>query len=114
MIIYYNPDCSKCQSALNILKENNCEIEIRDYLKIPPSRSEIKEILSKLNCKVLDIVRKKESLFIEKFENKNLSEEEWIDVLIKNPILIERPIVISGNKAIIGRPPEKVIDLLNS
>jgi arsenate reductase len=112
--IYFNTECSKCNSALDILNGAHCEIEIKEYLKNPPTKAEIKEVLFKLNCSVQDIIRKKEPLFIENFSDKHLSEEEWINVLIENPILIERPIIISGNKAIIGRPPERVIELLNS
>jgi arsenate reductase len=112
MIIYFNPDCSKCNEALDVLKQNHCELTIRNYLTEPPTSSELKELLKKLNCKVTDIVRKKEPLFIEKFEGKNFNDEEWFDILSTNPILIERPIVINGNKAIIGRPPQLVLDII--
>ena len=112
MIIFHNTRCSKSREALELLKENNCEIEIRDYLNIPPSKKEIKEILSMLNCKPIDIVRKTEALFIEKYKNEKITDAKWIEILSKNPILIERPIVIDGDKAVIGRPPKLVIDLI--
>ena len=113
MIIYHNTRCSKSREALELLKENNCEIQIRDYLNIPPSKKELKEILSLLNCKPLDIVRKNETLFVEEYKGKTITDAKWIDILSKNPILIERPIVIDGDKAVIGRPPKLVIDLIN-
>lgn len=111
--ILYNPRCSKCREALSFLEGENCEIEIKEYLKESLSKKEIKDILSKLGLKANDIVRKKEPIFIEKFKNKSFTNDEWIQILIENPILIERPIVIDGYKAIVGRPPELVIDLVN-
>ena len=110
--ILHNPRCGKSREALGLLKEENCEIEIIEYLKETPNKKELKLILSKLGLKAFDIVRKKEALFIEKFKDKKFTNDEWIQLLIENPILIERPIVIDGYKAVIGRPPELVIDLL--
>lgn len=110
--IFYNPDCSKCREAMDLLEEGSCEIEVVEYLKNVPSREEIKEVLSKLGLKPLDLIRQKEAVFQEKFSAKNLSDEEWITALIENPELIERPILIDGNRAIIGRPPSLVVDLL--
>lgn len=112
MIIFHNNRCSKSREALELLKQNNCEIEIRDYLNIPPSQKEIKEILELLKCKPIDIVRKTETLYKENFKDKKITDKNWIEILSKNPILIERPIVIDGNKAVIGRPPALVIDLI--
>ncbi len=111
--ILYNPRCRKCREALSFLEGENCEIEIKEYLKDTLSKNEIKDLLSKLGLKAIDIVRKKEPIFLEKFKNKIFTNEEWIQLLIENPILIERPIVIDGYKAIVGRPPELVIDLIN-
>lgn len=110
--ILYNPRCGKCREALSLLESESCEIEIIEYLKNIPTKKELKTILSKLGLKAFDIVRKKEAIYLEKFKNKTFTNEEWIQLLIENPILIERPIVIDGYKAIIGRPPELVIDLL--
>jgi arsenate reductase (glutaredoxin) len=111
--ILYNPRCSKCREALSFLEGENCEIEVKEYLKATLTKKELKDILSKLGLKAFDIVRQKEDLFIKKFRNKKFTNEEWIQLLLENPILIERPIVIDGYKAIIGRPPELVIDLIN-
>lgn len=110
--LYYNPRCSKCREALCILEDKGVKTEIIEYLKTPPTEKELKDLLKKLKLKPTDIIRKKEPLFEKKFKNKKFSDTEWIKVLCKNPILIERPIAIEGNKAIIGRPPERVIDLL--
>ena len=111
--ILYNPRCSKCREALSFLEGENCEIEIKEYLKDTLTKKELKNILAKLVLKAFDIVRQKEDLFLKKFKNKKFTNEEWIQLLIENPTLIERPIVIDGYKAIIGRPPELVIDLLH-
>lgn len=112
MIIYYNPRCSKCREALDLLEKNNCEITFREYLKEPPTKKEVTELLKKLNCKAFDIVRTSEPLYKETFSDKNLTNTQWINVLCKNPILIERPIVIDGEKALVGRPPVTVLNLL--
>ena len=111
--ILYNPRCSKCREALSFLEGENCEIEIKEYLKETLSKKELKDILSKLGLKAFDIVRKKEDLYLKKFKNKTFTNEEWIQLLIENPTLIERPIVIDGYKAVVGRPPELVVDLVN-
>jgi arsenate reductase len=112
MIIYYNPDCSKCNEALGLLQENNCEVQIRNYLADPPTEREIIELIKMLGCKPSAIVRTKEPLFVEKFEGKEISEQEWPRYLAEFPVLIERPIVVEGKTAIIGRPPTLVLELL--
>jgi arsenate reductase (glutaredoxin) len=112
MIIYYNPRCSKCREAKELLEENHCDFEIRDYLAVPPGKKELKELIDKLGCKPMDIVRTKEPLFQEKFAGKKLSAAQVIKILSENPILIERPIVVDGEKAIVGRPPVLVLDLV--
>lgn len=112
MIIYYNPDCSKCKEAKGLMEENNCDFEVREYLKKPPTEKEIKNLLRKLNINAFDLVRKSEPLFIGKFADKDLEETEWITVLSENPILIERPIVIDDDKAVIGRPPILILELV--
>lgn len=96
---------------MGILQDNNIEVEIIDYQKEPPSKEEIKLILQKLNMKAEEIVRKSEPLYKEKFKNSNFNEEEWIQIMMENPKLIERPIVVKGNKAVLGRPPENVKEL---
>lgn len=112
MIIYYNPRCSKCREAKELLEENKCDFEIRDYLATPPGVKELKELVNKLGCKPIDIVRTKEPLFQEKFAGKKLTGAQVLKVLSENPILIERPIVVDGEKAIVGRPPVLILDLV--
>lgn len=112
MIIYHNPRCSKSREAMVILESNNCKIEVREYLKEPPSIKEIKSLLIQLGCKAVDVVRKSEPLYKENYADKKLTEAQWISVLSKNPILIERPILIDGEKAVIGRPVERIINLV--
>jgi arsenate reductase len=112
MIIYYNPQCSKCREALDLLEGENCKVEIRNYLKDPPTRKELKELLKKLGIKAFDLVRTKEQFYKNNYEGKKLSNDEWIRILIDHPELIERPIVVDGEKAVIGRPPVKVLDLV--
>ncbi|MBI3500251.1 MAG: arsenate reductase (glutaredoxin) [Bacteroidetes bacterium] len=105
--IYHNTRCSKSRCALEILGKKKEQIKIIEYLKTPPSEKELKSILKKLGMKAEEIIRRKEPLF-RKFQNKNFSEEQWLKILAANPVLIERPIVVKGNHAIIARPPEKV------
>jgi arsenate reductase (glutaredoxin) len=112
--IFHNPRCTKSRQALALLKENGIEIEVREYLKSAPTKEELKVLLAKLHLKAEDIVRKSEAFYKEKLKGMSLSEEEWIQVFTENPILIERPIVISGNRAVVARPPEKVLELLNT
>ena len=111
--IYHNPRCSKSRTTLDLLKGkvSESDIKIVEYLKRTSTESEIKEILKKLNISAIDLIRNNEADFAE-FKNKKLSEGEYINLLVKYPKLIERPIVIHGDKAIIGRPPEKVLTLV--
>jgi arsenate reductase len=112
IIIYHNPRCSKSREALKLITENNTPVKIIEYLKTPPDFKELKDLLVKLNLKPSQIIRTNEELFKKNFKNKNFSDDEWIKILTENPILIERPIVIKGNKAVIGRPPQIVKDLI--
>jgi arsenate reductase len=110
--IYHNTRCSKSRSALKVLQDEHCEIEIIDYIKNTPSKMQIKNILDKLGLSAVDIVRKKEPIFLKNFKGKSFTNTEWIQILTEHPILIERPIIIDGYKAVIGRPTEIIFDLL--
>ena len=111
--IFHNPRCSKSRQALQLLKDNNCKIEIISYLEIDLKVSLIKDILKKLTLKPRDILRKGEQEYKDNnLKKDNLSEEDLINYMIKYPKLIERPIVMKGDKAVIGRPPEKVLELI--
>lgn len=112
MIIYHNNRCSKSRGALCTLQENGVEPTIINYLENPPTVDELKALLKKLKLKPIDIVRIGEDLFKTKFAKKKMNDEQILKMLSNNPILIERPIVVKGSKAIIARPPEKVLDLL--
>lgn len=111
MKIYHNPRCTKSRETLAILKEEGKDIEIVEYLKEVPTAAELKQLLAKLNMQAEELLRKGEAVYKEKFKGKAFSPEEWIEIMIENPKLIERPIVVNGNKAVIGRPPEKVKEL---
>lgn len=95
-----------------ILNDKNVEPEIIEYLNNPPSIDELKTILDLLKMKPHDLIRTGEAVYKEQFKGKSLSDKEWMEAMVANPKLIERPIVISGNKAVIGRPPEQVLELL--
>lgn len=114
MKIYHNPRCSKSREALKLIRENGVEPEVVFYLKDAPSVSELKDILVKLHLNPGDIIRKEERLYKEKYKNMNFSDEEWLQVMSENPELIQRPLVIENNKAIICRPPENVLEFFTS
>ena len=112
MKIYHNPRCSKSRQTLQLIKDAGADVEIIEYLNAIPTAEDLKTILMKLNLKPTDIIRKGEAVYKEKFKNSNFNDDEWIKILIEYPKLIERPIVVKGNKAILGRPPENVLDLI--
>jgi arsenate reductase len=111
--IYHNPRCSKSRATLTLLQKNGVEPTVVDYLKHPPTAAELKVLLRKLGMKAEQLLRKGEELYQAKWVAKELTETEWIDVLVKHPILIERPIVVLGDRAALGRPPEQVLTLLS-
>lgn len=111
-VIYHNPRCSKSRQALALLEERGVEPEIVEYLTTPPTRAELKALLAKLGLKPEQLVRTGEELYKEKYRGRDLSDAQWLDALTENPILLERPIVVSGGRAVIGRPPEKVLELI--
>ena len=108
MKIYHNPRCSKSRQTLELLREHTDKIEIIEYLKDIPSENQLKEVLSFLDLKPQDVLRKGESIFKENFKGKEFTDDEWIKHMIEYPKLTERPIVIKDNKAVLGRPPENV------
>lgn len=111
-VIYHNKRCGKSRAALVALQDSGAECKVVEYLHKTPSKAELKRILKLLKMKPFDLIRKKESIFTEQFKDKNLSDEEWLDVLIAHPILIERPIVVGENFASIVRSEEKIAELL--
>jgi len=113
MIIYHNPRCSKSRQTLALLEERGVEPTIIKYLESPLDENTIKALLNKLNVEVRTIIRSGEDIYKElELGNIELDEKALISAIIKHPKLLERPIVVKDNKAIIGRPPENVLALL--
>ena len=110
--ILHNPRCSKSRQTLELLRDKGIEPEIIEYLKTPPDREELEAIIDTLGIEPRDLIRRHEALYKELDLDRDLSRNELIDILVRNPKLIERPIVISDGKAAIGRPPEKILDIL--
>jgi arsenate reductase len=110
--IYHNPRCGKSRNCLAFIEAGGQKYEIIKYLDNPPTKEELVSLLKKLNFTPLELVRQKENVWIEKFKNTKMTEEAIIQALVSYPILIERPIVINGDKAIISRDLEKVADFL--
>lgn len=106
--IYHNPRCGKSRNCMLFLEESNNEFEVINYLKTPPTVSELVVLLKKLKFKPIDLVRQKETIWIENYKDKKLTDAEIIQAMAENPILIERPIVIKNGEAIVGRDLEKV------
>ena len=111
-IIYHNPRCGKSRDTLKLLRDKGVEPDVIEYLQAPPTREELRGLLKKLGMKPEALVRKGEEVYKQKFAGKAMSDEQWLDALTKNPILIERPIVVKGTRAVLGRPPENVLELL--
>ena len=110
--VYHNPRCGKSRDCLAFLEQIKHEYQIIKYLENVTTFEELQSIISKLGVKPIELVRQKEKIWIENFKNKTLNDTEIIQAMISNPILIERPIVINGDKAIIARPFDKVISML--
>ncbi len=112
MTIYHNPRCTKSRQTLALIEENGGDFIIKEYLKEPPTKAELKNVIALLGISPEELIRKGEAEFKNNFKGKSLSDDQWIEAMIAYPKLIERPIVIEGDKAVIGRPPENVLELL--
>jgi len=112
MKIYHNPRCSKSRQTLQLINESDKEVEIIEYLNTPPTFDELKSIIDQLGIAPEQLLRKNEAIFKEQFKGKSYSDDEWIQIMIDHPKLIERPIVVEGKKVVLGRPPENVLNLL--
>jgi arsenate reductase (glutaredoxin) len=111
--IYHNPRCSKSRQTLALIEDKGIAPKVVDYLKAPPTVTELKNVLKKLGLRARDIVRKGEARYAELgLKERDVGDDELLALMVANPILIERPIVVSGEKAAIGRPPEAVLDIL--
>jgi arsenate reductase len=111
--IYHNPRCSKSRATLALLREAGIEPQIVEYLETPPSAARLKDIVARLEIKPEQLVRKSENIYKSKYAGKTLTDAQWIDAMAAHPILIERPIVVSGKHAVLGRPPENVLQLID-
>jgi arsenate reductase len=111
--IYHNPRCSKSRQTLGLLTDRGIAPLVIEYLKTPPDAEALKDILALLGKRPRDIMRKGEAVYKELgLADEALSDDDLIEAMVANPILIERPIVLSGGKAALGRPPENVLDIL--
>jgi arsenate reductase (glutaredoxin) len=111
--IYHNPRCAKSRATLQLLESRGIKPNIVDYLQTPPSAAELKAILKKLGIKPRDLLRKGEPRYAELgLKHRQLDDDALIALMVENPILIERPIVVAAGKAAIGRPPEQVLEIL--
>ncbi|WP_344930545.1 arsenate reductase (glutaredoxin) [Aquimarina addita] len=110
--IYHNPRCSKSRQCLAILEEQKEEVTNIKYLDTPLIKEQLTEIIQLLNIQPKELIRTNETIWKEKFKGKDMTDDELIKAMCEHPKLIERPIVIKNNKAIIGRPPEKVTEIL--
>ena len=108
MRIYHNPRCSKSRQSLQLCEEAGSEIEVVEYLKIPFDEVVLYDLLKKLGMKAHDIIRTKEEVYSQLELSVDSTEEEIIAAIIKYPVLLERPIVVKGDRAVIGRPPENI------
>jgi len=113
MKIYHNPRCSKSRKTLTLIQEKGKEVEIIEYLKSPPTFEDLKLILEKLDISPIDLIRHKEEVWEEEYKGRELKDDEIIQAIVNHPKIMERPIVINEMKAIIGRPPENVLEIID-
>ena len=111
--LYHNPRCSKSRETLALLKERGVEPRVVEYLQTPPTREELKEVLAALGLSPRELMRKKEAPYAELgLDDPKWSDEELVDFMVKHPILIERPILVTDKGVRVGRPPESVLEIL--
>ena len=111
--IYHNPRCSKSRQTLQLLQDNGIEPEVVLYLENPPSRETLGELLQKLGIGARELMRTGEDAYKElQLKDKSLGDEQLLDAMVQHPILIQRPIVVNDDRAVLGRPPENVLELL--
>lgn len=111
--IYHNPRCSKSRACLDLLREHSVEPEVIEYLATPPDHTRLRELVNALGISAHDLVRRGEQAWAESGLGDDASEAQVIAALVAAPILIERPIIVNGERAVIGRPPENVLSLLD-
>jgi arsenate reductase len=112
LTIFHNPKCSKSRETLALLQGRGVQPRIIEYLKTPPTAAELEAIVAKLGIAPEQLVRKGEDVYKSKYAGRTLTDAEWVAAMVADPILIERPIVVAGSRAAIGRPPESVLPLI--
>ena len=112
MKYYHNPRCSKSRIGLQLLQDRNIDVEVVEYLKDVPTINELQELIKLMGISPENLLRKGEQAYKDNLKGKNLSDHEILEAMVRFPKLIERPILISSNKAVIGRPPEKILTIL--
>jgi len=110
--IYHNPRCGKSREGLALVEQSGKPFEVILYLKDTPTLKELEVLVSKLQLAPIDIIRQKEKIWVESFKGKSYSNKELLQIMVDHPILIERPIVVNNNKAVIGRPTSTIIDCI--
>ena len=111
--IYHNPRCSKSRATLAILEQEGIDYSVVEYLKNPPTKNELTDILSKLGMSARTLIRKNEPIYkAEGLDNESLSEKKLVSAMVTHPILMERPIVVANGRAVIGRPPESIFAII--
>jgi arsenate reductase len=111
--LYHNPRCSKSRAALALLREKGVEPEVVLYLETPPSREQLATLVGQLGIAPHDLIRTGEDVYKSEYKGRDLDDAGWLDALTAHPKLIERPIAVRGTRAVIGRPPENVLALLD-
>jgi len=112
ILVYHKPNCNTSRTVMEFLKKEKVKVMVRLYLEDSPTEKELEILLAKLHIKPHDLIRIKEPYYQKKLKGLKLNDHEWIKVMVQNPVLIERPVLIRGNKAIIGRPIEKVMEFI--
>ena len=114
VLIYHNPRCAKSRAALKLLRERGVEPRVVEYLKTPPSQAEIERLLKMLGMTPRELMRRKEKVYKELgLDEPSLKRRDLVRAMHEHPILIERPIVVRSGRAVLGRPPERVMELLS-
>ncbi|MCC7437380.1 MAG: arsenate reductase (glutaredoxin) [Armatimonadetes bacterium] len=112
MKIYHNPQCSKSNAVLSLVQQSGAEPQVVNYMDDIPTKEELVALLAMLKLRPIELVRTSEPLFRQKFAGFTFSDEQWVDIMLQHPELIERPIVVKDGKAVIARPIERVLELL--
>lgn len=112
MKFYHNPRCRKSREGLQFIKDKGLDAQVIDYFKNPITEKELQEIVMKLGKKPVEIIRTQEEYYKKNLKGRNFTDVEWIKILVENPKLIQRPIVVEKHKAVIGQPPENINQLL--